>query len=181
MHVYLCNLEVSASSSHLPLPSAPRDAAEQSWVCKRMELMGGYGKTHWERHLLTVNICLHWSLSSLLGAAAKSCFTPAPGRTTDQSWAGDIQPKMSPSGPRMPGLAPSWASRKVMAKPEPGSWRCPRHTWGDPTLGLSGDHLDLCHGLVALSEGMGWGQVGVMAGQPMEGVVPSLVHAQECR
>lgn len=30
MHIHLCNSEKSASSSHLPLPSAPRGVSEQS-------------------------------------------------------------------------------------------------------------------------------------------------------
>lgn len=46
--------------------------------------------------------------------------------------AGDTQPKMSPSSPKTPGLAPSWAGGKAMAKPVPGSWGWPRHAWGIP-------------------------------------------------
>lgn len=85
-----------------------------------------------------------------------------------QLHAGDTQPKMSPSSPKTPGLAPSWASGKVMAKPVPGSWGCQRHTWGIPTalgsLCPCGDHPGPCPGAAAHSEGTRWGQAGVMAG-----------------
>lgn len=145
-------------------------------LCKWMELVQEGRKTCREWHLLIVSICLHRSLFPALGAAAESCFAPAPGTTEDAvmphcigPWlcAGDTQLKMSPSSPKTPGLAPSWTST-VTANPVPRSWGYSRCAWGTLTAPGSpcpcGDNPDPCPGAAALSEGTGWGQAGVMAG-----------------
>lgn len=77
-HVYLYNSEESASSSHLPLPSAPHDISEQSRALQIDRVAQEGSETCWGCHLRMGSIWHHGCLFPVRGAAAGGRFAPAP-------------------------------------------------------------------------------------------------------
>lgn len=79
MHIYLCNSEKSASSSHLPSPSAPRGVSEQSQALPIDGAVQEGRRTRGDVALSGQQLALQVPLPAV-GAAAGGRFAPSPER-----------------------------------------------------------------------------------------------------